>query len=301
MALPIALFVYNRPEHIQRTVDSLKSAECFEDIHLYIFSDAAKLSEDISKVEDVRQICREIKVNNFELIERSENYGLARNIIEGIGYIFNIYDEVVVLEDDIVVSPYFIQYFKSALSFYRGKNVFSISAYTPKIDIPKEYQFSTYFMMRNCSWGWATWKDKWENVDWQVADFDNFIVDRVKRCKFNECGTDLSPMLLRWRIGEINSWSIRFCYAAFKMGEPTVYPVVSLVQNCGVDGSGTNMKKSFKYDTQMSSYIDICNFAKDVQINEQIRKSFRKIYNTSLYRRTINMFKRWRYLRNNNK
>lgn len=297
MNAPIVLFVYNRLQHTQQTINALRNSIGANVSPLIIFSDAAKDDCQRECVENVRRFCKSVDgFASVTIIERESNYGLARNIIEGVGQIFESYNQVIVLEDDLFVSQGFIEYMNAALSFYNDKGVFSISGYSPNIDIPSDYAYSTYAMHRNCSWGWATWKNKWESVDWNVSDFDSFIRNAKARMCFNGCGCDLTPMLLRWRIGEIKSWSIRFCYSAFKCGEPSIYPVHSLVRNNGVDGSGTNMRSSNRYETSVVDNIDLNSFTDNIVPNNNITRLFRKIYDTSIIRRFINCYKRYKYL-----
>lgn len=295
MNAPIALFVYNRPAHLRLTLEALRNAYGATDTPLYIFSDGSRTGSEVC-VDAVRSLCNE--VNGFasvEVIRRESNIGLAANIIQGVTQLFNMYDNVVVLEDDLVVSPYFIRYMNSALTFYQSRNVFSIAAYTPNMQLPSDYKSTTFALQRNCSWGWATWKNKWQSVDWNVTRFDEFIDDATQCKAFNNCGNDLVPMLLKQHLGIINSWSIRFCFAAFMAGEPTIYPTESFVRNQGVDGSGTNMRVSRRYDTRLAQSLDTSRFAVDIEPDSRIVASFRKFYDTSLYRRIINHLKIQQY------
>ncbi|MCQ2974663.1 MAG: glycosyltransferase [Bacteroidales bacterium] len=296
----IALFVYNRPIHTEKVLKSLIECNKSNNYDLIIFSDGAKNKESESEVLKVREICE--KANGFKsikLIKREKNIGLAQNIITGLNNAFSNYSQITVIEDDIKVSKGFLEYITAALEFYKNKNVLSISGYTPNIKIPQNYKNSTYIIKRNCSWGWATWKEKWEIIDWQVSDFKDFIRDKNKIKKFNECGDDLTPMLLKQQIGQINSWSIRFCYSGFCNNLPTVYPTKSLVENIGTDGSGTNVRNTKKYRTFSVENIDLQNFTDNIEQNSEILKTFRKTYNTSLFRKTINLIKRIKYLLTN--
>lgn len=289
--IAIALFVYNRPEHTRRTIQALQSAYLSEEVMLYVFSDGPKGLDDVNDVNAVRSLCSDISgFAQANVVNRENNIGLAENIISGLNIVFSEYDRVVVLEDDLLVSRGYIKYMIDALEFYQDKGVFSVSGYTPCVKIPSDYQFSTYVIPRNCSWGWGTWREKWNSVDWDVKDFKHFIVENRLRDGFNLAGNDLTPMLLKQQMGLINSWSIRFTYAAFKCGEPSVYPVRSLVNNNGVDGSGTNMRKSRKYSVVPVDDIDSSKFVEELTINENILCSFRSFYDTSLIRRIINYF-----------
>lgn len=297
MTAPIVLFVYNRPQHTQRTLQALAAAEDADKSQLFVFSDAAKTAEDQQAVSRVREICA--CANGFKevhIVEREQNIGLAANIIDGVTEIINRYGRVIVLEDDLIVSHYFLKYMNSALDFYENRGIFSISGYTPEIKIPTNYTSSTYAMLRNGSWGWATWKLKWNKVDWSVATFPQFIRSARMRRAFNQCGNDLTPMLLKQQKGVIQSWSIRFCFAAFLAGEPTIFPTQSLVQNIGVDGSGTHMRASSKYTTTLAPSIDISAFLPTAVPDKRIAKSFKKFYNTSIIRTIINRIKLIIYL-----
>lgn len=298
MPAPIVLFAYNRPEHTARALRSLAAADMAESTDLIIFCDGPKETpDDAERVAKVRAACRAATgFRSVRIEERERNMGLAANIIDGVGKVIGERGRVIVVEDDLTVSGFFLRYMNAALDYYDGRGVFSVAGYSPELEIPKDYGVSTYMMHRNCSWGWATWRSRWEKVDWSVATFDTFIRDGRRRRAFNECGNDLSPMLLRWKIGEINSWSIRFCYAGFLCGEPTVYPRKSLVRNGGADGSGTNVGATKRYDAPLAANVGLQNFATGVAPDHRIVCQFRKFYDTSVVRRVINAMKRWRYI-----
>ena len=302
MNAPIVLLTYNRPEHTLRTLTSLAKSEEANHTRVCIYSDGAKSNDDLEAVEAVRKICEQAKDMGFgsvELTKRESNIGLARNVIEGVGETIEKHGSVIVIEDDLTVSPFFIRYMNSALNFYDNMGIFSISGYSPDIEIPQDYQFSTYMMHRNCSWGWATWKKCWDKVDWHVSDFGQFIRDSTLRKEFNLFGDDLTPMLLKQQTGEIDSWSIRFCYAAFRAGQPTVYPRKSLVRNNGADGTGSNVGQTKKYETPLAQNISLSAFATGVAANEEIRRQFKEKYDTSALRKLINWYKRTRYVLTN--
>lgn len=295
MNAPIILFVYNRPKHTLHTIEALKKSDGAKESCLIIYADGAKNGRD-PKVEEVRDIAHKTEgFASVEIVEREKNIGLAQNIIEGVTDVIGKYGKAIVLEDDLEVSEGFLKYMNAALEYYKDKGVFSVAGYSPNIDIPQDYKHSTYAINRNCSWGWGTWKKKWDKVDWDVKDFDTFISSREKRKEFDKSGSDLSAMLLRQRIGEIHSWSIRFCYAGYKSGEPTIYPVDSLVGNIGTDGSGTNMRRTEKYETKVTDKIDSDRFVERIEIDSRIEKSFRRKYGCSIYRRIINHLKILKY------
>lgn len=297
MLAPIVIFAFNRKAHLEKLVKSLLLNREASETLLFVFCDGQKLPKD-SKVEETQDFVKGISgFKSVKKVFREKNIGLARNIISGLNEVFSEYDRAIVLEDDLIVAPGFLDYMNKALDFYADKKVFSIAGYTPNIQLPENYAFSTYPVMRNCSWGWATWKDRWQKVDFEVSDFSTFIADKKQREKFNEAGSDLWAMLLKQQLGEINSWSIRFCYSGFKAEMPTMYPTKSFVINNGADGSGTHVGQTKKYDTEIAfdNPADF-NFCTDFSVNPEIVKRFKKVYDCSVLRRCINYWKLRRYL-----
>ncbi len=292
MDTPIIIFAYNRPAHLQRLIDSLhQNPECI-DTDLYVYADGAKIDGD-ANVDAVRDVINKIKrFRSVTQIFRDKNIGLAANIIDGVTSTINQHGAAIVLEDDLVVTPHFIKYMCATLNHYKDTNAFSIAGYTPPVDIPKDYKYDTYAVMRNCSWGWATWQDRWNKVDWNVKDFAEFFADDNAVNDFNSAGNDLSTMLLKQQKGQIGSWSIRFCYSAYRLQMPTIYPVKSFVINGGADGSGSNVGNTSKYQTVTMDTLNEIHFCDDLLPHPEILKSFRKTYDTSLQRRIINWWKR---------
>jgi hypothetical protein len=182
-----------------------------------------------------------------------------------------------------------------ALAFYHKSNVFSISGYSPGIIIPVGYHFTTYLAPRIGSWGWATWRHRWESVDWEVKDFDSFFRDGETRRAFEAGGNDLPTMLMKQKAGLINSWAVRFEYARFQARALTVYPVVSLVKNLGADGSGTHMSRSKKYLSPTVDFINADRFSPPDYTEAKFVRHFKHFYNTSWFRCGINFFKRINY------
>src|ERR1700744_4097424 len=162
---PIALFVYNRPEHTRRTISYLQKNLLAEESRLFIFSDGPKTDADKSKVEEVRQMAKEVTgFKSLKIIERKENLGLANSIISGVTKLVNEYDKVIVFEDDLISSPYTLQYFNEALTHYaKEEKVMHIGAYM--YALPDKKLPQTFFYRAATSWGWATWARAWKNFE----------------------------------------------------------------------------------------------------------------------------------------
>ena len=250
---PIALFVYNRPVHTRRTVDSLKKNTLAGVSELVIFSDAPKTEVHSEKVRKVRQYIRQIEgFKSVSIIERDSNFGLARSIIDGVTRVVKKYGRIIVLEDDMVTSPYFLTYMNEALEKYADdERVVSIHAYVYPVEQPLPEAF---FLHGADCWGWATWSRGWAcfNSDGQ------FLLDELKRRKliraFDFNGTYLFSKMLEGQIkGTNDSWAVRWYASAFLAGKLTLYPGRSLVHNIGNDGSGTHCGESADFDANLSS------------------------------------------------
>ncbi|MCB8994773.1 MAG: glycosyltransferase [Bacteroidales bacterium] len=295
--IPILIFVYNRPVHTLKTLEALSLNTGAMDTEVIIYSDGFRSDEDFDKVQEVRNICRHFNsFRNIRLVERERNFGLAENIISAVSAEIAMHGSIIVLEDDLVTSSGFISFMNEALAFYKNSDVFSISAYSPEIQIPENYKYSTYLTPRIGSWGWGTWLEKWQSVDWDVKDFNSFIQNKEERIRFNRGGSDLTIMLLRQIQGKINSWAIRFSYACFRQNNRVVYPVMSLVENTGADGSGTHMKKSRRFKSRLTDTVDKADFCPDLTENEEILRQFCETNNSSVIRKLINFFKLNLYL-----
>ena len=156
----ICLFTYNRAFETRQTIEALKLNFLAPFSQLFIFSDGPKNESDAEKVGEVRNYIRSIDgFKTVEIIESTINKGLANSIIEGVTQIIDKYEKVIVLEDDLVTTPNFLDFMNQALCFYNGKNnIFSISGFTMDLPSLAACKQDFYFSQRVSSWGWATWK-----------------------------------------------------------------------------------------------------------------------------------------------
>lgn len=249
---PIALFVYNRPGHTRLTLESLKRNVHAAESTLYIFSDAARDADQFVKVAEVRDIIRSTDgFKELELIERETNYGLANSIIDGVSMLTAKYGKVIVFEDDLIASPYTLQYFNDALSRYQNEErVMHIGAYMYPLknkDLPE-----TFFYRAASSWGWATWDRAWKNFE---PDIDKIILQfsDEKKHRFSiEGAMNFWKQVMEFKTGRNNSWAIRWYASVFLNHGLTLNPSASLINNIGHDGSGIHSGKNTMYDVEVS-------------------------------------------------
>lgn len=253
---PIIVFNYNRPTHSKQTWDALSKNLYAKESLLFLYCDGVKQDSseiNVQAVNHVQQSAREFAIDAIEnhtfkdvsVICSDINQGLANSIISGVSAIIEKYGKVIVLEDDIITSPCFLKYMNEALDYYSDrKSVFSIGADKPtKLTIPQDYKYDVFVSLRSCSWGWGTWSDRWNQVDWSMNYLSAFINDKSMIEAFNRGGDDLTEMLVLQNRGKIDSWSIRFSYAHFFQHSVAILPCNSYIKNIGLDGTGTHCGK----------------------------------------------------------
>ncbi len=275
---PICLFVYNRLEETKITLEALKNNYLASESDLFIFSDGPKSNLDRAKVNQVREyISKAEGFKSIKIIKQKENLGLAKSIIKGVTKVVNKYGAVVVIEDDLKTSRNFLSFLNQGLNFYKGNDkIHSISGYTMPLKELNYLEADFYYALRASSWGWATWKEIWNKIDWEVRDYDLFQKSKKKKRSFNRAGSDMSYMLKNKIKGRIDSWAIVFCYEQWKNKRYAVFPRESKVENIGFSERASNTKFVIKeYMTTLDkSDKETFVFDKNVIPNRTILKQF---------------------------
>lgn len=258
---PIALFVYNRFDTLQKVIHALQKNVYAQETDLFIFSDGPKVfADDQKRTESTRQkvdqVRRYIKtVSGFrsvEVFESEGNKGLGNSIVSGVTKVVDQHGKVIVLEDDIYTSEYFLKYMNDALTVYENdERVISIHGYVPpvKTKLPETF----FFKGADC-WGWATWKRGWDLFCRDSEGMYRQIVERNLIREFNIDDTfRYSDTLRDHAIKKRETWAILWYASAFIHDKYTLYPGRSLVQNIGFDNSGVNCKKTNKFSVEMTT------------------------------------------------
>jgi len=235
---PIVLFVYNRPEHTSRTIKALKLNTLASQSDLIVYSDGAKNQADRAKVNEVRNHL--LTISGFLSVtirEAEKNLGLARSIIEGVTHVIEAFGRAIILEDDLLVAPYFLAYMNDALDHYAEvEHVMHVSGYMYPID--HEGLTETFLLRFPSSWGWATWRRAWSSYE-KNAEFllQTFSHDQIMR--FNlEGAHDFWEQIRHNQQGKADTWAIFWYATIFKRGGYCLFPRQTLVENIGQDGTG---------------------------------------------------------------
>lgn len=238
---PIVLFIYNRPLHTRRTLEKLAACALASSSDLIIYADGPKTEDDIDKVRGARQSAREAAgYKSVTVIDRDRNFGLAESIVSGVTEVCKSHGRAIVVEDDLLVAPEFLQFLNIGLSRYENQSrVLQVSGYAyPAHDADTPDAF--FLPMVSC-WGWATWNRAWEKFDCSLETLPALDRDSTLRRRFNVDGAyDYYAMACDQRDGRISSWGICWQMCLFANDGLVLYPRRSLVTNTGFDGSGTH-------------------------------------------------------------
>ncbi len=253
MPAPIALFVYNRPWHTARTVEALSRNNLAEESDLIIFSDGVKNEKTKSQIDEVRAYIRGIKgFKSVKIFESEKNKGLAQSIIDGVSLVLTEYEEIIVLEDDLVTSVHFLDFMNQALTLYeREEKVISIHGYVYPV---KESLPDTFFLRGSDCWGWATWKRGWALFQSDGTKLLNGLKQQRLLNEFDfENSYSYSKMLSDQIAGKNDSWAVRWYASSFLENRLTLYPGISFVRNIGHDSSGTHSGSVRDFDVSLNT------------------------------------------------
>lgn len=241
MKIATILFTYNRPVHTQKVLEAL-SRNDIKPQKLIIFQDGMKHSTVQKDWETVGEVIKGVNWCETEIIRSDWNKGLADSVVSGVNYVLEFFDAVIVLEDDCVPHPQFMEYMVEALDKYENsKQVYSIGASAEPVEIENEVSgMDAYFLGRCNSWGWATWKDRW-----QIFSRDYRILGRIKKnpeldAWMHIWGEDLEDALLKNLYGTFDSWAAFWALAIISRKGYCLAPYESLVTNIGFDGTGVH-------------------------------------------------------------
>lgn len=251
---PVVLFAFNRPFHLERTLEALANNYLAADTHLHIYIDGPRSSSDIPLIINCAKIAaRPWNFSGVETIVRDNNWGLARSIIFGVTTMLEHHEQIIVMEDDLVTSKYFLQYMNDGLDVYANEpRVASVHGwcFPHSVQNPPE----TFFLRGADCWGWGTWRRAW-----QYFEPDSGLL--LKRLTAAGLGTAFDVgnrypymrMLLDQYEGRVNSWAIRWHASTFLENMYTLNPGRSLVHNIGIDSSGTHCGTTHKLDVPLAN------------------------------------------------
>ena len=244
---PVALFIYNRPEHLRRTIESLKLCDGFTDSPVIVFGDGERGVHDVPAVEAARRVARELLGAQVEYHLSDSNRGLARSIIDGVELLLARHGRVIVVEDDLMLAPGFLRFLNEGLDHYAAdERVYQVSGHM--FDVREFAQRREAVLLPvTTTWGWATWERAWKAFDPKASGWQLLLQEHALRKRFNLNGAyGYTQMLERQMSGQRQSWGIRWYWSVFMRAGLVCFPPRSLVANIGMDGTGTHGRGAFR-------------------------------------------------------
>lgn len=275
----VLILAFNRPLHLEECLVSLGNQKELDEVNLLIHVDGARNSREDKKTREVIEVAsRFIEKFKGRLIVESSNLGLQDSVLNTIDHIFEFSEQVVVIEDDLVIGKHFLNFCLDGLSrYFNDKRVASIHGFSHPLNVDENY-----FLQGADCWGWATWKDRWNDFERDSAKLYRELKDRKLNWEFDLNGTfQYTKMLERHVNGNLNSWAIRWHASMFLQERLTLYPWKSLVMNNGIDGSGTNMKKAYKRNhsaTEMEISAETSVVEESKEAKKELIKYYKQIY-----------------------
>lgn len=277
MYAPIILFTYNRLDHLNICLRSLIKNDLAKESNLYIFSDGSKNSKDEIKVKKIRKHLSSLSgFKKITIIERNTNFGLAKNIINGLNHIFSKYKKAIIIEDDLLLSPFFLEFMNNNLNIYEdSEKVASIHGYSYPVTNKKNKDF---FIRGADCWGWATWSNAWKNFNEDGSYLLKEIREQnlIRDFDYNN-KAKFSKMLNNQINGIIDSWAIRWHASIYLKDMLTLYPNKSYVYNIGNDNSGTNALSTEIFDVPINIEKPKNYVIEEIE-NIQMRKEFENYF-----------------------
>jgi hypothetical protein len=244
---PIALFIYNRPTALRRTLATLLKCEKFARSRVYVFADGPKFPSEKDAVEEARKVAIDMLGREAHYVFAEANRGLASSLVSGVSDVVREHSRVIVVEDDLTLSRGFLDFLNRGLDrFEADERVYQVSGHF--FDVPEfAARQQSLLLPITTTWGWGTWARAWRHLDLSAKGWSRLSSDAALRRRFNLQGAyDYASMLRRQVADQGKSWGALWYWSVFKRGGLTLFPPRTLVSNHGMDGSGTNGAGRFR-------------------------------------------------------
>ena len=280
---PIIFICFNRLEHTIKSLNSLKKNKLSKKSKIIIFSDGPKYEKDKKKVEKIRKFL--IKLNGFKskkIIFRKKNFGTKKNIVNAVSQVFKKFDKAIVIEDDLILSKFFLDYMNLCLRYYEhDRKIWHVNGWS--YPFMKNFKNDINFLGSMNCWGWGTWKNRWSYLTLNEKNFISYF-SKKKIHYFNIfSSTNHFEQIIRNKNKTLYSWAVFWHATIFKNNGICIYPKFPLVKNIGFDGSG-RMSSRDKYKSNLN------NNYKNFKLNSEIyrdKKLMNAEFNYYIMRKSI--------------
>ena len=275
---PLLLIAYKRTDTLGHALSALAKCKGLNDRPVFAYLDGARSPADETDIENVHKMFVDFKSTvcpELQIVRREKNYGCRENIVSAITEVINKYGRLIIVEDDIVVSKYFLEYMDEALDFYQDdKRIWGINAYRNRFaKIPADYQKDIYLHQRNMCWGWGTWADRWNAVDFDMAYWSDFKSDPKNVERLKAVSFFLPGMIESEYNGLLKTWDVQVSLHIVNENMYCVEPRYCMTRNCGCEGGGGMHCGPNSAVSTQPFYNFKPRLAKDLMPNEKIMQS----------------------------
>lgn len=248
----LAFFVYKRPEHTRRVVQSILENR-FDNI--YVFQDGLRSEHDEAEWKEVQQVIHLLQDRDGSSVEihiSDVNKGLANSITQGISYVLEKHRAVIALEDDILLGKDYHRF--ASLCFERYENVPQVKsicaagasdAVDSDVSYNRRYPYDVYFTYRLSSMAFGTWRDRWKDYDRDPKIAQRIWEDETQKTRLGRLAGRDNLNYLEMIVNHpenINTWAFYWTALQVFSGGVTVTPLHALAEDIGRDGTGTNTR-----------------------------------------------------------
>lgn len=235
------IIAFNRPDCVEKLIAPLLIAKPAK---LFVALDGPRKhnEDDVVKCRAVRKLIEsanwECKV---EYLISNVNCGCSDHIEKAINWFFDRVDEGVILEDDCIPHPSFLNFSHELLHRYRNdERVYLISgiSFLPLEGSKTSYRFSRLVNI----WGWATWKRAWSHLIGDLSNWPELKMRRIMECYGTEEASQVELVQECYEGKRESTWGVRWRLTCLSKGAFSVAPVNNFVQNIGFNRNDSSSK-----------------------------------------------------------
>jgi hypothetical protein len=288
---PTLVTTYNRFEHFRKSIESLSSNQLAKDTHLFIAIDAPYQEMDVKSNAKVISIAKEIKgFGEKTLLIRDNNFGFHNNYHSAINEILNVYEKFIFFEDDNIFTADFLEFINKGLEAYKERDdILSICGYNYPVKMPYGYDKDVYLWKGMSAWGFGTWKNKWNLIEWEekkaVDNVRKFLKNPTDAFKLSKIANHYLPALLNMDFQEKLHGDGYICMNQYLNDMYSVFPIETKVKNIGHDGSGLNCKvrnDDVFANQKLPDKPSKVEFPEDLKENKGINETLAKFFKKSV-------------------
>ena len=255
----VLFLVFNRPDTTKQVFEAIRQAKPPK---LYVAADGPRAEKpgEAEKCEKVRQIATQVDWDcDVKTLFRDKNLGCRMGVSSAIDWFFENEEEGIILEDDCLPSLSFFWFCEELLERYRrDMRVGQISGFNygyKNKDLNYDYFFSKYPMI----WGWATWKNRWENYSLVLENFEEIKNNKQFELIFSKKESDKRlKIFTQVKAGLIDTWDYQWSFTLYKNSQFTIIPRKNFILNLGFDNDSTHTAGKNPYEKlKLESLVSI--------------------------------------------